>query len=83
MSAWVKKIDLREIFLPLLKVIYLYNGQVAYNQPCVLSIEIRSQKLISTRINYVHVLNAVRVLKSTLLSNKSTIRVAVNSRHFY
>ena len=75
--------DLREIFLPWLQVIYLYNSEVAYNQSCVLSIQIKSQKLISTHINQVHILNGVRTLTNTLLSNNSKIRVSVTSRHLY
>ena len=84
MIEWVNVIDLREIFLPLLKVIlYLYIGEVACNKPCVISIQIKSQQYISTRINHVHVLNGIRILTNTLLSNNSTIRVAINSRHIY
>ena len=64
-------------------VLYLYIGEVAYNQPCVLSMQIKSQKLISTRVNHVHVLNEVRILINALFSNNSTIRVAVESRHLY
>ena len=83
MIAWVNVIDLHVIFLPLLKVICLYTGEVAYNQACVISIQIKSQNLISICINNAHVLNAVRILTNTLLSNNSTSRVAVKSRHFY
>ena len=84
MIPWVNVTDLREILLPLLKVIlYLYIGEVACNKPCVISIQIKSQKYISTRINHVHVLNGIRILINTLLSNSSTIRVAIKSRHLY
>ena len=75
MIGWVNVNDLHVIFLPSLTVIYSYVGEVAYNQVCVLFIQIKSQNLISTRINYVYLLNAMRML--TIIN-----RVARESRHF-
>ena len=66
MIVWVNVIDLHVIFLPLQKS-YIYTlGKLR---------TIKSQNLISTRIYHVHVLNTVRKLTNTLLSNNSTGRL--------